>query len=224
LPAMRIGLFGGTFNPIHSGHLTVAQKIKEAFALECIFIIPSAFPPHKKAADIADAKDRLEMIRLAVSDYRHFIISDAELKRPGTSYTIDTIKHFKAVSPDKTEFYFILGLDAFFEIDTWKSYRDFFDFIPFIIVTRSGEWGNGSSGMRKILEDYIKTRIADGYTFSSSRSCYVHKNKHPIFIFDIKPIDISSTKIRERVKKGRSIKSLVPEKVEHFIKTKGLYL
>ncbi len=221
---MRIGLFGGTFNPIHSGHLKVAQKIKEAFALERIFIIPSACPPHKKPADIADAKDRLEMIRLAVSDYRYFIVSDAELKRPGTSYTIDTIKHFKAVSPDKTEFYFILGLDAFFEIDTWKSYRDLFDLMSFIVVTRSGEWGNGSSGMRKILEDYIKTRISDGYTFSSSRSCYVHKNKQPIFIFDIKPIDISSTKIRERVKKGRSIKSMVPEKVEDFIKTKGLYL
>jgi nicotinate-nucleotide adenylyltransferase len=221
---MRIGLFGGTFNPIHSGHLRVAQKIKEAFALGHILIIPAACPPHKKPADLADAKDRLEMIRLAVSGQRDFIVSDVELKRPGTSYTIDTIKHFKALFPDKTEFYFIVGLDAFFEIDTWKSYRDLFVSMSFIVVTRSGEWGNGSSRMRTILADYIKSRISDGYSFSSSQSCYLHKDKQPIFVFDIKPIDISSTKIRERVKNRRPIKSLVPEKVEDFIKTKGLYL
>ncbi len=224
----RIGLFGGTFNPIHRGHLQVIQEVKEAFELDQIKLIPAALPPHKEPRGVADAQDRLQMIRLAVANYpalmQSVVVSDVELKRPGPSYTIDTIRYFMQVLPENTGHYFILGLDAFHEIDTWKSYPELFELVPFIVMARPGVYRHDRDLMWKILEKYIKSRISDAYRFSVSRSCYVHAEKQPIFAFDATPVEISSTQIRESIKNRRSITSLVPEKVEDFIKTKGLYL
>ena len=224
----RIGLFGGTFNPIHRGHLQVIQEVMEAFNLDQIKLIPAALPPHKEPGGVADAQDRLQMIRLAVANYpvlmQSIVVSDVELKRSGPSYTIDTVRYFIQVLPENSGLFFILGLDAFHEIDTWKSYLDLFDLVPFIVMARPGAYRHNGDLMWEILEKYIKSRISDTYRFSVSRSCYVHAKKQPIFVFDATPVEISSTQIRESVKNRRSIKSLVPEKVEDFIKTKGLYL
>ena len=132
----RIGLFGGTFNPIHLGHIQVVREVKAGFGLNKILIIPSALPPHKEPDGVVDAEDRLEMIRLAFSDDPNFVISDVELKRSGPSYTIDTVRHFKSISPENTKFYLIMGLDAFLEIDSWRSYNDLFLLIPFIVMSR----------------------------------------------------------------------------------------
>ena len=220
---MRIGLFGGTFNPIHTGHIQVALKVKQSFSLNKVLFIPSALPPHKEPGDVVDAGDRLEMINLSLSTYPDFIISNVELKRPGPSYTIDTVRHFKSVLGQDTTPYFILGLDAFLEIDTWKSYMDLFEIVPFIVIMRNGE-GDSTVSRWKTLADYLKSRVSDGYTYSASRSCFSHKKKQPEFIFDMPPIDISSTQIRRRTKEGRSIKLMVPDVVENFIKSKGLYL
>lgn len=221
---MRIGLFGGTFNPIHHGHLRTTREVKEHFKLDKIYLIPSALPPHKEASGVANANDRLEMTRLAVSSDPDFYVSDVELKRPGPSFTIDTVYHFKSQLPEDTELHLIMGLDAFLEIDTWKSYSNLFLLIPFIILSRPGAGYDDSHLKWKALEDYLNFRISDGYTFSSSKSCYVHGSKQPVFRIDVSPQDISSTKIRRRVQKGLPIQSLVPEKVEAFIKIKGLYL
>ncbi len=225
---MRVGLFGGTFNPIHLGHLRAVWKVKEGFALDKIYLIPSAIPPHKESEGVAHAQDRIEMIRLAVSSYpalmESVVVSDVELKRSGPSYTIDTVRHFKSILPEDTRLYLIIGIDAFLEIDTWKSYMDLFLLTPFIIMTRPCSGRNYTSAKKETIGDYLRSRISDGYTFSSLHSCYVHDEKEPVFIFDVTPMDISSTKIRKLIKKGRTIKSLVPEKVEGFIKTRGLYL
>ncbi len=224
----RIGLFGGTFNPIHRGHLQVIQEVMEAFDLDQIKLIPAALPPHKEPGGVADAQDRLQMIRLAVANYPALIqsvtVSDVELKRPGPSYTIDTVRYFMQVLPENTGLFFILGLDAFHEIDTWKSYLDLFDLIPFIVMARPGVYRQDGDLMWEILEKYLKSKISDAYRLSVARSCYVHAEKQPIFVFDATPVEISSTQIRESVKNRRSITSLVPENVEDFIKTKGLYL
>jgi nicotinate-nucleotide adenylyltransferase len=221
---MRIGLFGGTFNPIHYGHLRTTREVKEHFRLDKICLIPSALPPHKEASAVANASDRIEMIRLAVARDPDFYVSDVELKRPGPSFTIDTVYHFKSQLPEDTELFLIMGLDAFLEIDTWKSYSNLFVLIPFIILSRPGAGYSDSHLQWKALEDYLKSKISDDYTFSSSKSCYVHGSKEPVFRMDVSPQNISSTKIRRRVQKGLSIQSLVPEKVEAFIKIKGLYL
>jgi nicotinate-nucleotide adenylyltransferase len=220
----RTGLFGGTFNPIHSGHIQVIQEVKNGFGLDKIIIIPSALPPHKAADRLVDAGDRMEMIRLSFSNHPDFAVSDVELKRSGPSYTIDTVRHFKSILPEDTELFLILGLDAFLEIDTWKSYKDLFLRIPFIVMSRSSKGGNQRVFGRKTVEDYLKSKISEGYNLSASRSSYIHKEKQPVFVFNVTPVDISSTKIRKLIKKGSSIKYLVPEIVEAFIKSKGLYL
>ncbi len=223
----RIGLFGGTFNPIHRGHLQVIQEVQAAFELDRILLIPAALPPHKEPRGVADARDRMHMIELAVADdpllTQTVTVSDVELQRSGPSYTIDTVRYFWQKLPEETELYFIIGLDAFLEIDTWKSFRDLFLLIPFIVMTRATADFDDDS-IQSTLEDYLQSKIAGSYRFSAAQSCYLDEEKQPVFIFRVTPIDISSTKIREFVQKGAGIESMVPAKVEDFIKTKGLYL
>jgi len=223
---MRIGLFGGTFNPIHMGHLLTAGEVKESFSLDKIFFILSALPPHKKSGKVVDVKDRMEMLLHALNNHSGFSVSDVELKRKGLSYTIDTVIRFKSDYPEGTEFYLIMGLDAFLEIDTWKLYREFFDLIPIIVMARPDAEKQSRKTRLKRIEKFIKEKISDDYNYSQSDShnFFLHDKKQPVFIFDVTPMDISSTKIRSLIKKGESIKSLVPEKVEKTIKTRGLYL
>jgi len=224
----HIGLFGGTFNPIHVGHLRAIQDVQNRFALDKCYLIPAALPPHKEPGDVVDAKYRLEMIRLAVSEYsdrlNSVIISDVELKRSGPSYTVDTVNHFKSILPYNSRLYFILGIDAFLEIDTWKSYSDLFYLTAFIVMARPRGVDTEGSFKWKVLEDYIKEKISCSYKFSISRSCFIHDEKQSIFFVDIDSVDISSTQIRNLIKKGRPIKLFVPKKVEDFIISKGLYV
>jgi len=224
----HIGLFGGTFNPIHVGHLRAIQDVQNRFVLDKCYLIPAALPPHKEPGDVVDAKYRLEMIRLAVSEYsdrlNSVIISDVELKRSGPSYSVDTVNHFKSILPHNSRLYFILGIDAFLEIDTWKSFSDLFYLTAFIVISRPGGVDTEGTLKWKVLEDYIKGKISGGYKFSISQSCFVHDEKQTIFFVDIDSLDISSTQIRHLIKKGRPIKLFVPEKVEDFIIGKGLYV
>ncbi|MDI6687087.1 MAG: nicotinate-nucleotide adenylyltransferase [Desulfobacterales bacterium] len=225
---MHIGLFGGTFNPIHNGHLKAVEEVQKGFSLDEIYLIPSALPPHKEQKNLADAKNRMEMISLAFASrpalMKSVTVSDVELKRSGLSYTIDTVRHFKSILPENSRLYLILGLDAFLEIDTWKSYMDIFELASFIIIPRPGTESSGRSGVLESIGNYLKKSISHGYNYSFSQSCYIHPDKQPVFFFDVSSMDISSTKIRKLVNQGMSIKSLVPEKVEEFIKTKGLYI
>ena len=220
----RIGLFGGTFNPIHLGHLRAALEVKEAFSLDKIYIIPSAIPPHKNTTGLVEAADRLKMIHLAVSDHTEFAVSDIELKRSGPSYTVDTVNYFKSSLSKDTQLYLIVGLDAFLEIDTWKSYMDLFQIIPLIVMLRPDTKWNDTKSRWQILDEFLKSRISDGYVFSTSGSSYVHDEKQPIHFYHVTLLDISSSIIRKLIKEGRSMKFLVPEKVENYINSKGLYL
>jgi nicotinate-nucleotide adenylyltransferase len=221
---MRIGLFGGTFNPIHLGHLRAAQEVREAFALDTIYLIPSAQPPHKFAESLARAEDRLEMTRLAVAGHKGFRVSDVELKRPGPSYTIDTISHFKTLFPTAIVLYLIVGMDAFLEIDTWKSFRDLFQTVPIVVMSRPGMGTNDTFSYRKKLEEYLKNKISGNYRFSPDKSCFLHDQKKPVYFFNVTLMDISSTQIRQLRKENRSLTFLVPDIVEKFINTKGLYV
>lgn len=220
---MQIGLFGGTYNPVHLGHIKVAREIKEGFNLDRIYIIPSALPPHKEPGNMANAVDRLEMTRLAFSGEAGFSVSDVELKRSGPSYTIDTIRYFKSLLPEQTRLYWILGLDAFLEIDTWMSFETLFKLVPFIVLSRPGEGGGSINLVRKRLEKFICRHISDGYTFNELNLHFGHQTYCPIHCFDVTPIDISSTHIRNALKKKISIQCMVPEIVENYIKQKRLY-
>jgi len=203
---MRIGLFGGTYNPIHLGHLRAAVEVKEGFSLDEIYLIPCAIPPHKKSGHVAGAQERYEMARIATSNTPGFFASDVELKRSGPSYTIDTILHFKSVLQKNTELYFILGLDAFLEIDTWKSYMDLFPLIPFIILIRPHAGQIDPDLRQQKIEDFIKSKISAGYKYDSSQSGFIHLEMEPIFLFDVTSLEISSSAIRNLIKRRRSIR------------------
>lgn len=220
---MRIGLFGGTFNPVHIGHLRAALEIHEGFALDSCYLIPSAIPPHKSREGVAAAGHRLEMVRLAASHTPGFNVSDIEIKRSGPSYTIDTVHYFKSVLPDAGPLFFIVGLDAFLEIDTWKSYMDLFREISFIVMTRPGSGVEGQQAGRSLLQSVLKDKVSDAYRYDEIRSAFIHPDLCPVTGFEVSSLDISSTRIRELVGTGKSIQFLVPETVEAYIKAKGLY-
>jgi len=225
---MKTGFFGGTFNPIHFGHLKAIKEVKERFPLDKIYIIPSAIPPHKDQTDVAGASERYEMVKMAVKDdseLKGFVeISDVELKRSGPSYTIDTVLHYKSILPEDSSFYLILGIDAFLEVNTWKSYMDLFDLIPFIIITRPGIVNYKKNGNRSAVEKFLFAWISGKYRFNSKISGYVHEDKKTVFMLDIAPLDISSTMIRSHIRESKNISSLVPVAVNSFIDKKRLYL
>jgi nicotinate-nucleotide adenylyltransferase len=221
---MRFGLFGGTFNPVHLGHLRAALEIKEGFVLEEIFLIPAALPPHKIPGELVDAGDRLHMLNLALEDTAGLSVSDVELKRSGPSYTIDTVNHFKRALPEKSQIYLVMGLDAFLEIDSWKSYEELLVQVPIIVMNRPETDRRFSSVGWERMDDYLKARISGDYKFSQLRSCYLAADKQPIHIFEVTALNISSTRIRSLIKEGRSIGYLVPRKTAEFINSRGLYL
>jgi nicotinate-nucleotide adenylyltransferase len=221
---MRFGLFGGTFNPIHLGHLRAALEVKEGFELEKIFLIPAALPPHKNSGEVVDAGDRLHMLNLALEDTDGLCVSDVELKRSGPSYTIDTVHHFKSALPEASEIYLIIGLDAFLEIDSWKSYEALLVQVPIIVINRPKTENCISSAGWEHMDDFLKTSISGGYNFSEFQSSYLADGKQPIHIFEVTALDISSTRIRSLIKEGRSIRYLVPRKAAEYINSRGLYL
>ena len=217
------GLFGGTFNPIHTGHLRIAEEVREAFNLSKVYFIPSAIPPHKNSTGLADAGDRFEMIRRAVAAHPDFVASDAELKRQGRSYSIDTVRYFKTVLPENAPCYLMVGSDAFFEIDTWKAFDALFDHIPIIVMRRPGpDTGQDGPYHRKIA-DHLSTRVSPGYRFLADPAVFEHPRKQPVFLFDVTSLDISSTRIRHLIRQGRSVRFLVPDSVNEYIHSRGLY-
>ena len=219
----RIGLYGGTFNPIHFGHLRTAWEIKEAFALNKVVFVPAALPPHKQPKELENAKDRLEMIRLAISSQPDFTLSDVELLRSGTSYTIDTIYQFKSTQYRDARLFFIIGSDAFFEINTWKSHMDLLTQIPFIVMVRPDPFTNDITHQLDKIHDFLVSQISPLYAFNPKEHRYDHPDKKPVYVHQVTPLNISSTKIRDIIKAGKSIQFLVPNCVLKYIKDKGLY-
>ncbi|MBC8442041.1 MAG: nicotinate (nicotinamide) nucleotide adenylyltransferase [Deltaproteobacteria bacterium] len=214
---MKAGLFGGTFNPFHNGHIEIIQYVKDRYDLQKIFFIPSATPPHKPDINLAPAKDRFEMVEQSLKGYENFFVSDKELIRKGPSFTIDTINEFKKEYGPKTFFYLLMGSDAFLDITTWKQKEQIFKAIQIIIMLR-GHWENYNA-----IVSFIDENISKGYIFNEQDHTFSHKKKQKIIICKVPKINISSTMIRERVKNRKSIKDLVPANIEKIIRTKELY-
>ena len=191
----RIGIFGGTFNPPHIGHLIVAEEVRQQFSLHKIVFVPSARPPHKTHVPVVDSQHRFIMTQLAVNKNPNFEVSDKEMTRDGTSYTIDTIKEFKNMYGSSVDIFFIMGGDSIFEINTWKKPEELLGLCTVIVTTRPG--------------------------FDLSKIDNRFQGK--IIFADVSHIDISSTEIRRRVQEGESITYLVPKEVEEYIQKKKLY-
>lgn len=217
----KIGIFGGTFNPIHLAHLRAALEVQTGFGLDAVFLIPSATPPHKDAGAVAEAADRLEMVQRAVSDVPQLRVSDIEIKRQGPSYTIDTICAFRKHLPEEVWLYLIIGLDAFLEIATWKSYQDLLRLVPLIVISRPGI--AGPQDLNRSIARLIEQNELAGYECAPENPCFRHCEKQPIFTFNVTAMDIASTRIRDMVRRGEPIDFLVPPAVNAYIKERGLY-
>ncbi len=189
---MKIGLLGGTFNPIHTGHLILAQECWHRLGLDKVIFIPAFIPPLKDAKPEVGPADRLNMVRLALEGDDRFEISTYELDKKGTSYSIDTIKYFKEQHGGQAEIFFLTGSDSAESLSMWKDIDDILSLTNFVIATRPG-WGEKSS-----YEDRL-TRLV------------------------MPSIEISSSMIRERIKKREPIDFLVPASVVGYIRNKGLY-
>nr|WP_320192331.1 nicotinate-nucleotide adenylyltransferase [uncultured Desulfobacter sp.] len=213
---MNAGLFGGTFNPIHNGHLGIIQYVKAQYAFDTIILYPSALPPHKPNRNLASARDRLTMVRDAVKNLNGFQVSDIELQRKGPSFTIDTICEFKRIFGSQTRFHLLLGSDAFFDTPSWKQAYHIFKALPVIVMQRGEKTGMAP------FASFIDEHVSKGYKLKDN-NIFVHDRLYPIRICNVPRIDISSTQIRNRIKAGKSISGLVPEDVKTFIRTKDLY-
>jgi len=186
---MRLGLLGGSFNPIHHGHLISATRAAEAVGLDRVLFIPAALSPLKNGDGLASARDRWAMLRLALKGNPLFEASDVELRRGGVSYTVDTLRELKRRT--KASLFWILGADAARLLPRWKSIEEVRRLATFIIVSRPGD-----PAPRKAPQDRLV--------------------KAPL-------LEISSSEIRERVRKGLDIRYLAPEAVVRYIDRKGLY-
>ncbi len=199
---MKLGIMGGTFDPIHLGHLATAETVREIFALDEIIFIPAARPPHKLDKDISDEYSRLTMTLLATQSNEFFRVSDMEIKRKGLSYTLDTMNELYETFGRSTELFFIIGADSLADLSKWHAARELVAKCHFIATTRQGVDVDFSA-----VEKF----------FGAAATEHIHRVTTP-------GLEISSTAIRERVRLGRSIKYLVPEVVEEFILREGLYL
>jgi nicotinate-nucleotide adenylyltransferase len=209
---MRIGIFGGTFDPIHNGHLRAAEEVGESFSLERIYFVPVFIPPHKKDQKISGVEDRLNMVRLAIKGNSFFKLSDIEVKRGGISYSIDTIN---SMEKKFDELYYLIGVDAFSEIHTWHRYTDLFYHTNFIVMVRPSH--TRESGLRMFPSRVRKhIKALDDRTFEHVSGKRVHLQL-------VTQLDISATRIRFSMGEGKSIRYLVPSQVEKYIKGKELY-
>jgi nicotinate-nucleotide adenylyltransferase len=193
------------------GHLRGAEEIREVFELQEVIFVPAAHPPHKMTEGIIEPYHRLEMVKRATRKNPQFSTSDVELKRRGKSYSVDTIRYFREKFRDSL--YFILGRDAFLEIETWKDFHSLFSLCNFIVMTRPGS----------IQGPPLPEVLAPVFRYDQGASGWVHGSGNKIFFKEIKFLDISSTKVRELTEKGESIKYLVPPEVEAYIEKHGLY-
>jgi nicotinate-nucleotide adenylyltransferase len=190
----RIGILGGTFDPIHLGHLVMAEQVREKLRLNQVIFIPSAHPPHKTERKLSPTRDRFQMTRLGVDGNSKFLVSDLELKRRGLSYTIDTLKQLKKLYPGQ-EIYFLTGSDVLDEIQTWREPEQIY------------------------VQAKVVIAIRPGFDRFDPENRFAKKS----IIVPIIGIDVSSSQIRAKVRKGESIRYLVPIKVEEYINRKKLY-
>lgn len=189
----RLGLLGGSFNPVHLAHLAIADEARQRYSLDHVIFVPGGQPPHKDAVELAPAEDRYLMTVLAVADRPEFSVSRYELDKAGPSYTVETMEHYKSECPD-AQLFFIAGTDSILELDTWHEPERIFELGVLIGVVRPGYTGEQAPD------------VAAGVEW-----------------LDMAPLDITSTDIRRRVRNGQPIDNLVPFGVLEYITETGLY-
>lgn len=200
---MKICLFGGSFDPVHTGHLIIAQHAVETFELDRMVFIPAYRAPHKPGQHPAEPEQRIKMLELAVRGNAAFEVCTFEVEKKGLSYTHETVKHFRKLYPS-AELFFLLGLDLLKHLHEWKDFEFLRRNVRFIVGRRKGYALHLTQAMRR--------RLGEDFAEELSRR-----------IFSIPGMEISSTGVKSRIARGSSIKYIVPEKVEEYIYENGLY-
>jgi nicotinate-nucleotide adenylyltransferase len=201
--SQRLAIFGGTFNPIHRGHVTVLEAAVRKLGLDRVMLIPSAVPPHKASPELAAGEDRLAMCRLAMAESAAVEVSDLELRRAGPSYTIDTVREVRRLAPE-AELFLIVGADMLRDFHLWRQFAEIAGEVRLITLPRPGVEIGRLAELRAALGD----KTVDGILADVQAT--------PL-------VDVSSTEIRQRLRAGRAIDDLVPAAVAEYIRERGLY-
>lgn len=213
----RVGIFGGSFNPVHFGHLRVAEEVCEELRLDRVIFIPTFIPPHKDASVLVPFEHRYNMLTVALEGHPKFAVSDIEAKLGGISYTVRTLKKLREGVHEKADLFFLVGSDAFMEIDSWWNYRELFGLSSMVIMTRPGV-------SCEDISRFIFERLDPNYRWVEERNSFEHPLWQPIRLVSVTLIDISASRIRKLVSQGRSIRFLVPEAVREYIIYNRLYV
>ena len=224
----RLGVLGGTFDPIHLGHLAVATEGANALALAKVLLVPARTPPHRPVDAAASAFHRFAMVALAAPSDPRFVASDAELLRPGTSYTADTLRSLQATGYQVLQIFFLIGADAFAEIATWREYPAVLDLANFVVCSRAGVAATSLAerlpGLANRMIPLPSGTVHQGAEAPGRRHAIVRKSAGTsVFLLDCPTPDVSSTDIRARARAGRPLAGLVPPEVDSHIRRHGLY-
>jgi nicotinate-nucleotide adenylyltransferase len=212
----RVGILGGTFDPVHHGHLAIAEAVHQALALSSILFIPAFLPPHKPTYAISAFAHRAAMLDLAVAGHPGFFVSRLEAEREGISYSIDTLRTLRQVLGKDVQLFFITGMDAFAEIHTWKANRELLNHASFVVIGRPDHCQH-SCGQT------VATNFP-GYSFVETLGSWQGEpGQGAIYPVAMAPMQVSSTGIREALRQGRSVRNLVPAAVADYIEAHGLY-
>ncbi|MDI6869912.1 MAG: nicotinate-nucleotide adenylyltransferase [Bacillota bacterium] len=198
----KLGIMGGTFDPIHYGHLVTAEAVRTEFDLDQVVFVPSGLPPHKDPATITPPQHRYLMAVLATLTNPHFEVSRVDIDRPGVTYTVDTLADLRREYGPEVEFYFITGADALAEIFSWKNAEELVRECTFVGATRPG-----------FTLEHLSPEVEEFY----------HRNAASFRFIEVPALAISSTDLRRRIREGRSLRYLTPEEVVFYIKKNGLY-
>lgn len=222
---MRLGILGGTFNPIHRCHLAIATQTRDRLSLDQVLFIPSGNPPHKPAASLAPAEDRYAMVELAIASEPTFKLSDLEIRRTTKSYTIDTIQLLQSRYPPSTELFFIIGLDSLLEFPTWKDASRLLSLCHFVVASRP-QVGFASLNAFPLLpplspESNQALQNLDQGTLEQYE--IPTGANQSLWLLRLPPCHVSASDIRDRILRGAGLSSLLPEPVESYIIEHGFY-
>lgn len=219
---MRAGIFGGTFNPIHNGHLMVAQEALDRLDLDRLYVVPCWAPPHKHPAYLAPADQRVQMIRLALPADERYRLCEVEIRRRGPSFTIDTVNDFRTRIVPGARLFLIMGTDAFLDIHTWKRYRRLLEVVEPVVVSRSVDDNGPIVEEIDRLDGYLCSHLSADYRFDRRR-CHWQRKEGRIHLLATPPLSVSSSQVRQRIREGNPVADLVPPAVNAYIDQKDLY-
>ncbi|MEQ1795626.1 MAG: nicotinate-nucleotide adenylyltransferase [Nitrospira sp.] len=222
LHPQRLGLFGGSFNPIHNGHLAIARQAHEMLALDRTLFIPTGDPPHKRDGALAPAQHRYEMVRLAIAGTPAFELSDIEIARQGKSYSIDTVRELQRQYGPSTALFFLIGLDAFLDLPNWREPDALLAACSFVVISRPGQSFTALASLPFLL-DVTAKRLAPLDAGIVNRLDLPLPSGHRIICLSLPPSPISASDIRQRIQRGAALANLLPPPVESYILHKHLY-